>query len=426
MDNFTGATLKKERKKQKFSQKDLAAKLEISPAYLNLIENGHRPLTAQLRTQISDALQVVEALFAANAFGEAMQGLSKFQTLDASAMERLLLNVPEAAQILRQLSNDLVQKDEAIRRLSNRVEQDSALWENLHELLSIATSIRSTASILNTQGDLAKEQRTRFGELLHGDARVLSDQLRHLVDYLNRKDPQMAQAMIDEIRVPHELEKRQYYLEKFEQADDPHMEWPTILEVEFGLSSGQYAPLRHLFQILADDIAAIREAEFVQIAERYQWQLPAMIRAMDAAPDRILRRFAMLVGKYQEQTASLFIQDQTGHFLLHARALDPQNTANLDCPYWPLFETRHNTGKLISGEYHLDDRRAVRAFAASTHSHKHISATSWHYATMIVMPISAHDHPQKPQPGDNFLGLNCQSCKVERCEARRNSALSTE
>ena len=53
-----GAKVRSLRRKEGLSQTDLAAKLEISPSYLNLIEHNQRPLTAHLLVKVAQAFKV--------------------------------------------------------------------------------------------------------------------------------------------------------------------------------------------------------------------------------------------------------------------------------------------------------------------------------------------------------------------------------
>src|SRR5438045_7599643 len=53
-----GAKVRSLRRKEGLSQTDLAAKLEISPSYLNLIEHNQRPLPAHLLVRVAQVLKV--------------------------------------------------------------------------------------------------------------------------------------------------------------------------------------------------------------------------------------------------------------------------------------------------------------------------------------------------------------------------------
>src|SRR5438552_6497149 len=53
-----GAKVRTLRRRERLTQSDLAAKLEISASYLNLIEHNQRPLTAHLLVKVAQVLNV--------------------------------------------------------------------------------------------------------------------------------------------------------------------------------------------------------------------------------------------------------------------------------------------------------------------------------------------------------------------------------
>src|SRR5437016_878440 len=59
-----GAKVRTLRRKEGLTQTDLAAKLEISPSYLNLIEHNQRPLPAHLLVKVAQAFKVDLVSFA--------------------------------------------------------------------------------------------------------------------------------------------------------------------------------------------------------------------------------------------------------------------------------------------------------------------------------------------------------------------------
>src|ERR1051325_11594804 len=52
-----GAKVRTLRRREGLTQSDLAAKLEISPSYLNLIEHNQRPLPAHLLLRVAQVLK---------------------------------------------------------------------------------------------------------------------------------------------------------------------------------------------------------------------------------------------------------------------------------------------------------------------------------------------------------------------------------
>ena len=59
-----GTKVRALRRREELTQKELAARLEISPSYLNLIEHNHRPLTAPLLIKLAQLFQIDITTFA--------------------------------------------------------------------------------------------------------------------------------------------------------------------------------------------------------------------------------------------------------------------------------------------------------------------------------------------------------------------------
>jgi transcriptional regulator with XRE-family HTH domain len=55
---MTGACLKAARKKKRLTQKKAAARLSVTQGYLSMLENGRRPLPAQLMIQVMKAYEI--------------------------------------------------------------------------------------------------------------------------------------------------------------------------------------------------------------------------------------------------------------------------------------------------------------------------------------------------------------------------------
>src|SRR3954453_6264734 len=62
--NTLGTKVRAIRRREGLTQVDLAAKLEISPSYLNLIEHNQRPLTASLLVRAAQILNAELGTFA--------------------------------------------------------------------------------------------------------------------------------------------------------------------------------------------------------------------------------------------------------------------------------------------------------------------------------------------------------------------------
>jgi len=111
---FAGARLRALRTQHNLTQSDLAARLEISPSYVNQLESNQRPLTAAVMLALADRFNVDLASFNADAadrlvadlreiladpvFGETVPALSELKSIATNAPEttRALLQLYEA------------------------------------------------------------------------------------------------------------------------------------------------------------------------------------------------------------------------------------------------------------------------------------------------------------------------------------------
>ncbi len=428
MSALSGSILKEERKKRAISQKSLAQNIGISAAYINLIESGRRQMTPRLRDRICVALKIDESRLMGEGNVEKIELLTKSEHLadfDREKLEQLVIFSPQIVDVFLKMQLELSQNRISLDRMENRVEHDQDLIENLHNLLSYATSIRSTSSILNTQGDLSAELTARFREVLHQDARELSEQMRALVDHFDRNAQGGGDLAQYDLRLVQYLEDRQYYLADFEEEGCKRADLPNWLVQEFGEEMASIGQFRRLFELFLRDIEALEKDVFLKEAEAQNWKIHALAECFDSPVDRILRRIALLSKFAPMGNVALFIQDQTGHFLLENHALSLHRSVELSCPFWPIFECEGERGKLYSASLILHENQHHKAYAAaSVQSSFGRSQQAWVFRTMLVHRFQNDLELAPIQSAPQNIGFNCANCRILDCDARRNGAVS--
>ena len=102
-----GAKVRALRRRESLSQADLAERLDISPSYLNLIENNHRALPAPLLIRLAQLFGVELHTFAVDEDGRLAAGL----------FEALADPMFENQDVLQNEVRDLASDSPAIARL---------------------------------------------------------------------------------------------------------------------------------------------------------------------------------------------------------------------------------------------------------------------------------------------------------------------
>jgi hypothetical protein len=183
-----GAKLRALRRRQGFTQTQLAQKLGISPSYLNLIEHDRRPLPAPLLIRVAEAFQVDLKAFSSGEEARAAADLMEvfgdpvFDAHDLSAAEvrESAATSPQVARAVVALYRAYRGAREAVDTLTAKLSQDGVAGVDLR---------------LPTEevSDLIQRNMNHFPELEDGAARlwrdaglVASNLYGDLVAYLER------------------------------------------------------------------------------------------------------------------------------------------------------------------------------------------------------------------------------------------------
>ncbi len=189
---FLGQTLKRLRNERGLTQVKMAKALGISPSYLNLIEHNRRSLTPALRARLVEDFGLeLDSLSGARearlrdelaeVFGDPLflgRVLSdvRFVELVASAPE-FCHAIVSLYQAYRSLKTDH-------ETLSERLTDDPYLSETSHQLLTLLTSVRSFAEILQDNAGLSEDKRRDFAGVLVAESERLTELVRGLFEFI--------------------------------------------------------------------------------------------------------------------------------------------------------------------------------------------------------------------------------------------------
>lgn len=392
-----GARIRARRIDRGLKQADLAAAAGISAPYLNLIEHDRRRIGGRLLLALARVLAVepsvlsegveaglVAALGAVTA--SATPGAPRPQ---AAAAVDLAARFPDWAGLVVAQHRRIALLEERIEGLADRLGHDPRLAAALHEVLSVVTAIRSTAAILNEQGELPREWLTRFHGNIDADARRLALASRELVAYLEGEAE----------TVPHQggtLTPQE--------------------ELERWLAGGGEEPAGPEAARLAEDWRrqAARDAEAVPDAALDGGDAFAVAAATGAPLAAVFRRLSARPGH------GLVVADASGAILFRRAAPGFQlPRLGAACPLWPLFRALSRPMQPFSGVLQQAARtpRRFRYWAVAEPvagiGHGPMAAFRAH----MLLELDEGSGPADP------VGTSCRICARTDCPARREPSV---
>lgn len=190
-DTLTGSRIRERRSIAGMRQADLARQVGISASYLNLIEHNRRRIGGKLLLDIAQVLGVEASMLTQGAEAALIATLRE-AAADAGAVaaeldraDEFAGRFPGWAEVLAAGHRRIASLERAVETLSDRLTHDPHLAASVHEVLSTAAAIRSTASILAETGELEQEWRDRFHKNLNEDSLRLAEGSKALVTYLD-------------------------------------------------------------------------------------------------------------------------------------------------------------------------------------------------------------------------------------------------
>jgi transcriptional regulator with XRE-family HTH domain len=405
---LTGSRIRERRVMAGQKQADLASHVGISASYLNLIEHNKRRIGGKLLLNIAAALGVepnaltegAEAtLIAAMREAADEAGLSG---PEAARADEFAGRFPGWADVLVGTRRRVATLERTVEALSDRLSHDPHLAASMHELLSTAAAVRSTAAILAETKTLQTEWRDRFHANINEDSRRLSDSAQALVAYLDADADAADAASSPQEEVEAFLSAHAFSFAALEGAGP--VEAPchaTVLLLMQVTRDAQALPLDHLRAAIAE-----LGPDPLALAGRF-----------GGSPALILRRMAAL----PELEAGLVVCDRSGTVLFRKSVEGftvPRHGAC--CPLWPLFGVLGQPG-LIARETISQLGRAQARFTAfatcEVATPGSYNAPALSQAVMLLLPAG------QAVEVDFAVGSTCRVCPQTDCVARRELSI---
>ncbi|WP_170604816.1 helix-turn-helix transcriptional regulator [Ruegeria arenilitoris] len=427
-DTLTGSRIRERRQISGLRQAELARQVGISASYLNLIEHNRRRIGGKLLMDIAGALSVEPSLLTQGIEETLISALREAaadavgQQPELDGMEEFAGRFPGWSAVLAQMHRRVVSLERTVETLSDRLTHDPHLAASMHEVLSTAAAIRSTAAILAEPGEIEAAWRDRFHRNLHQDAERLAESSKALVTYLDDSEGQ------GELRVA-PLDAVEAFFNKI------GFHFPD-LEVDSDINS---VPLEDLdtaaartiasdvLDLYVSDARALPLSELAEVFDPANPEPLALAQMFSVDLPTVLRRIATLPEKMMSQPAGLVICDASGSVLFYKPtpgfAMPRHGEA---CPLWPVFAALNRPLVPIRKRVVQLGRNAAEfnCYAVAWPQPASAFGTDPVYrSVMLVLPVD-----DSPQSGLAPLqvGTSCRICPKTECSSRREPSILSE
>nr|WP_242511770.1 short-chain fatty acyl-CoA regulator family protein [Rhodobaculum claviforme] len=429
---MTGSHIRARRTVLGLSQAALARRVGISASYLNLIEHNRRRVGGGLLVGIAEALGVSAASLREGAEAGLLETLREAAAgtpADAAAVpeadraEEFAGRFPGWAALTAGQARRLAALERSVERLTDRMTHDPHLSAALHELLSVAAALRSTATILADTEDLSPDWRARFLNNLERDSQRLAEGAQALVGYLDTAEPEESGLAAPQEELEAWLDARGWHLPELEDGDPAAVE--ALVEGAAALASASARALARAHLVRAQGDAVALPLGRLRAALAVHGPDPAaLVGALGMAGDvaRLFRRLAALPAGFAGMPrVGLVICDGSGT-LTFRRPVPGFGLPRFGaaCPLWPLFQALARPDQPLRVTVETAGRLPQR-FETFAVCRPVVPAgfgvPAVLEAAMLILPAPAVD--TAPQP----VGTSCRICPRPHCPARREPAL---
>lgn len=415
MTPLTGTRLRERRLALGLRQGQVATDAGISASYLNLIEYNRRAVAGDVLARLAGVLDLDPAALRGEAeagMADELRAAAAGVGADSAQAREFLARFPAWAEVLVAQAGRAAGLERAVAALNDRINHDPHLSAALHEVLSAAASVRSTAGILAETEDIDPDWRARFHRNLAVDSERLSLGAEALVAYLDASGQPEAQGITTpQDEVEGWLAARDWYLADAEAG-----------QVDAGgIAALASDAARKLAQGVAEqavrDAAALPLQAFRAALEEAGPDPVALAQRFGADVIAVCRRIAGLTG------AGLVICDAAGAITYRRPVAGfALPRAGAGCALWPLYAA---LGRPVWPVEALAETTALppqrfllRAFC-QPHLPSGFGGVERRTAAMLILPAPAG------AIATLAIGPTCRICPRDACPARREPSILT-
>ncbi|MFW5641945.1 MAG: short-chain fatty acyl-CoA regulator family protein [Roseicyclus sp.] len=431
---LTGNRIRERRLLLGVKQASLAEAAGISPSYLNLIEHNRRKIGGTLLIRIARCLGVepgflsdgVDATvhdtlrLAAEDLGPNGGGDAETEP-ETDRIDDLAARFPGWTRLLVQQRRRISDLEAALEGLRDRLGHDPVLSETMHEILSSAAAIRSTAEILARERDLDAAWLGRFHRNLHEEAERLSARATAMLGQFEAPGPGPGRAPALKA-TPVETAEAMF------EANDHH-----FAEIEsFGMravprvldrASGMDDPAcrargEAMLAAYAEDAARLPMRELLPAARAAGFRPEALVHLGEGDVALVLRRLAALPAGEGVPPFGLAICDASGALVFRRRlAAFSIPRFGPGCPLWPLYRALSRPGQPDSARLEMPNGPRFLGWAVA----QGVAPTGFGQAPVMraTMLVTPDPDAASAGPAPVLAGPGCAVCPRMACPARR-------
>lgn len=423
-EGLTGSRIRERRVMAGLKQAELAQQIGISASYLNLIEHNRRRIGGKLLLNIAQALQVEPQALTEGAEAALLAALREaaedagLAGPEAERADEFAGRFPGWAKVLAASQRRIAALEQTVEALSDRLAHDPQLATSMHELLSTAAAIRSTAAILAETDSLQPEWRDRFQANIHQDSRRLSDSAQALVTYFDTAAETREVAPSPQAEVEAFLAAHDYRFEPLEQAAAPE---GAIARLVAGAEALKTKAAQHIatgvLHQIARDAAALPLVRLEQAVAAQGHDPAGLAQSLNQPLGRVLRRLASL----PDLGAGLVVCDRSGS-VTFAKSIAGFTVPRFGacCPLWPLFAVLGQPGLVMKsrvaqmgrGQAEFEAIATCEVQAAPAYNTPPLSQS-----VMLLLPVPSGAAKAEP------VGATCRICPIAQCRARREPSI---
>lgn len=426
--SMIGTRIRQKRVSSGLRQSDLAKQAGISPSYLNLIEHNRRRIGGKTLLRIAQVLKVEPASLSEGAEATLVSALHEAaggQPLgpagpapERDRIEEFVGRFPGWAALVADLARRGGRLERTVEVLTERLAHDPQLAAALHEVISTATSIRSTAAILAETQELEPEWQMRFHRNLNEDGQRLSEGAEALMRYLEGAPETGSDIKSPQDELHAFLEDHGFHFPQLEG-------WGAATRIEAIVAGARVletTPARGLAkQVLAqyvEDARALPLEQFQNHVARYGAAPDVLAEATGRPLAQVFRRMAMVPEAVLGGPVGLITSDGAGAILLRKPVLGfavPRGGAG--CTLWPLYEVLTQPARPLRAMLRQNELRIEALAVAEEIRPAGFDRAALLRGHMLLRPPSAGGAPERN------VGTTCRICPIADCPARREPSI---